>query len=124
MCVNLLECVIEMKKLIKIWKGESWKVNPKVSVYYHKPSLNTLILSTCPSSAKPGLILGVCVCVSLLILLCVCDAGDGSLALADIADARPLTLHRLLPQSHLQPHTHTHTRLVGAQVYQLNPSDP
>lgn len=37
-CVNLLECVIEMKKLIKIWKCESWKVNPKVAVYYHSLS--------------------------------------------------------------------------------------
>lgn len=44
----------------------------------------------------------VCVCVSLLVLLCVCDAGHSCLTLADVADTRPLTVHRLLPQCHLQ----------------------
>ena len=44
----------------------------------------------------------VCVCVSLLVLLCVCDGGDGALPLADVADTGPLTVHRLLPQRHLQ----------------------
>ena len=53
------------------------------------------------------------VCVSLLVLLRVCDAGDGSLALADVADAGPLTLHGLLPQRHLHTHTHTHTQAGG-----------
>lgn len=52
-------------------------------------------------SLKVGVIC-VCVCVSLLALLCVCDGGHGSLTLADVADARPLTVHRLLPQRHLQ----------------------
>lgn len=34
-----------------------------------------------------------CVCVSLLVLLRVCDSGDGALALADVTDTRPLTVH-------------------------------
>lgn len=42
------------------------------------------------------------VCGSLLVLLRICDGGHGALAFADVADARPLTLHRLLPQRHLQ----------------------
>lgn len=40
--------------------------------------------------------------MSLLALLCVCDGRHGALPLAHVADARPLAVHRLLPQSHLQ----------------------
>lgn len=43
--------------------------------------------------------------MSLLDLLCVCDGGDGALAFADVADTGPLTVHRLLPQRHLQNKT-------------------
>lgn len=72
-CVNLLECVIEMKRLIKIWKGKSWKVNPKVSVYYHSLSqtlsehtdfINMSFLSE--AWAHPG-----CVCVTARSAVCL-----------------------------------------------------
>lgn len=49
--------------------------------------------------------------MSLLGLLCVCDGGDGSLALADIADTSPPTVHRLLPQRHLR-NKHIHSRQI------------
>lgn len=46
----------------------------------------------------------VCVCVSLLALLCVRDGRHGALTLAHVTDARPLAVHRLLPQGDLQRH--------------------
>lgn len=39
--------------------------------------------------------------MSLLVLLAVCDGGHGPLAFIHVANASPLSAHRLLPQGHL-----------------------
>lgn len=58
--------------------------------------------------------------VSLLVLLAVCDGGHGPLAFIHIANASPLSAHRLLPQGHLGKKDDKHHQPKGHLISQNN----